>query len=211
MNNELLEEEVEIIYAFRYEMDYFGHKGYYSFYDEIDNGYLIYKENNMWVYKFYDNGLVANEKKYTNLYNLCLDLFFELQMDDFYFAKMDLRIPRGTKVIISKSTDCPIDEIRTGTIIDSEIDKNTFQSERIYKVLGDDGMEYFGVYGMKIYNETCFLTLEDYLENTKEQIAEDKATIRELHDTIWSLYSNLESVNLIKDELFNDNENQMTK
>ena len=59
--NELLEEEMEIIEIFIHELSLYGYKGYCSFYEKVDNGYYIYKDNDKWIYEF-------NEKIRTYLF-----------------------------------------------------------------------------------------------------------------------------------------------
>ena len=210
--SELLEEEIRIIEIFSYEMNTCGHKGYYSFYEDLDNGYSIYKDEGFWICNFSKKGEVVETRKYTNIYNLCLDVLFESQADTFYLARTDLIIPRGTKVIITKSNDCPVDVVRKGIIIGSElVHTDRAQSERIYQVLGEDGIIYKGPYGLKIYSEVCFRTYEDFIENTKEQIVENNANIRELHDTNWSLYLVLKDVTSEKNRYLDDSGKSMKK
>lgn len=192
MDYDLKEEEMEIIDAFGYEMEMYGYKGFYSFHEGIDNGYLIYKEDNHWVKSFVAKGEITKTKKYTNIYNLCLDIFDELKIDNFYFYKRDLKIPRGTRVIITKSTDCPIDEIRRGVIITSKFDETT--SERIYQVLDDDGQIYDGLYGLKIYGDIYFRTMEDYIKDSEKEIADNVETIQELKGRSWALTFNIQEI-----------------
>ncbi len=187
--NNLLEDEVEIIEIFNYELKEHGYQGYCSFYEEVVNGYFIYKDHDKWIYHFNKKGEVIVEKRYTNIYNLCLDILETLKIDAFYFNKMDLRIPRGTKVIITKDEDCLIDELNVGEIVGSNVvPYSSFENRRIYQVLGEDGNIYQGLYGYKMYGDICFRTLEDYIKDTKEQIEENRDTIKELHETNWDLF-----------------------
>ena len=205
--DELLEEEIKIIEVFSYEMNEYGHKGYYSFYDNIPNGYSIYKEDGSWICDFNEKGKTISTKKYTNIYNLCMDILFSLQIDAFYYARTDLKIPRGTRVIITKSNDCPIDELRKGVIINSKLERDGAKSKIVYQVLGDDNEEYTGLYGINHYNEIYFQTMEDYIESIKEQIVDNTATIKELHDLNWSLYLNLNEITSEKDKYLENNGN----
>ena len=205
MNNDILEEEVEIIEIFNSELKAFGHEGYCSFYENVDNGYFIYKDNGAWMVCFNKKGETVYRKKYTNIYNLCLDVLSELKMDDFYFKKRDLRIPRGTRVIITKSTDCPIDEINKGVIINSSLEaRDHGMPERIYQVFGDDGVVYTGLYGLKIYGDICFRTMEDYIADIDKQIAENSEAIRVMKDINWDLYLKGQEIIGEKDRFLED-------
>lgn len=200
MNN-LLEEEMEIINVFDHEMELYGHKGYYSFYEDVDNGYYIYKENsNCWVSCFNKKGKTVAFKKYTNIYNLCLDILEEMKVDDFYYLKRDLKIPYGTRVVITNSSDCLIDEFKMGAVVSSVLKhQDHSQDERIYQVFGDDGRLYSGVYGLKLYSDTCFRTMEDYIKDIENQRKENIETVKELFETNESLYFLLQEVNGEKD------------
>lgn len=196
----LYEEEVEILEVFCFEMNQYGHKGYYSFYDNIPNGYFIYKEDSNWVLVFNEKGKATKEKKYTNIYNLCLDVLNELKIDDFDYNNRDLVIPRGTRVIITKSTDCPIDEINQGIIINSSINKkDNSQPERTYRVLGDDGKIYDGLYGLKLYGDICFRTMEDFIKDSEKDMVDNTDNIHYLVDRNWELYWTIQEVKGEKD------------
>ena len=167
---ELLEEEFETIEIFRYVMNSFGHEGYYSFCNELENGYFIYKENKNWVLSFNKKGENVLKKKYSNIYNLCLDILEEQQIDDFYFKIRDIKIPSGTRVVVSSSNECPFDEIKWGVIINSELVlKDHSHSERIYHVMCSNGRIYDGPYGYKLDSDICFRTMEDYIKDITRQ------------------------------------------
>ena len=193
--NGLLEEELEIIEVFNYEMNQMGYKGYYSFYSNVDNGYFIYKEGNIWVVNFNEKKQTTSQKKYTNIYNLCLDILNDLKISSFCFTQRNLKLPYGTKVIITKSTDCVIDEINEGIVVDSSLshhDNN--ESRRVYTVLGSDGKIYNGLYGLNMYSDVYFRTLEDYIRDITKEISENKESIQELYETNWNLYLMLDDV-----------------
>ena len=44
----LLNDEVEIIHEFMNELNMYGHNGYCSFGEKIDNGYYIYKNKKIY-------------------------------------------------------------------------------------------------------------------------------------------------------------------
>ena len=194
-NNELLEEEVEIISVFLKELKEYGHDGYCSFYEDVLNGYSIYKEDNYWVVNFNNKGKTIVSKKYTNIYNLCLDILDEMKVDDFYFQRRDLKIPRGTRVVITESTDCPIDELKMGVVVTSHLEKVEQRSpERVYQVFGDDGRLYGGLYGLRFYGDTCFRTMEDYIKDVERERRENMETVEELIETNGELYFTLQEV-----------------
>lgn len=204
--NELLEEEMEIIEIFIHELSLYGYKGYCSFYEKVDNGYYIYKDNDKWIYEFNEKGETISIEKYTNIYNLCFDILEKFKIDMFYFNTRNIRIPHGTKVIISENKNCLIDEIKMGTILDSKIVPfSSFEERRIYQVLGDDGNIYQGLYGFKIYGDICFRTIEDYIKDTKKEIEENKGMIQELHETNWELFFTLNDAINEKNKYFNNN------
>jgi hypothetical protein len=201
MYNEILEEEFEIIEVFNRELEIFGHKGYCSFTGDVENGYSIYKEDNYWVVEFYKKGMLTFCKKFTNVYNACLHIINEMQMDDFYFQKRDIRIPRGTKVIITTSTDCLIDELKMGVITNSYlVKKDHSQPERFYQVLDSDGRIYTGLYGLKMYGDICFRSMEDYIKDIEKQRLENIETVKELVDANRELYLQLQDVKGEKDK-----------
>ena len=75
MDYNLKDEEEEIIEAFSQNMSRYGYNGFYSFSNKILNGYLIYKQENYWIFELYVKGEITLIKKYTNIYNLCQQLF----------------------------------------------------------------------------------------------------------------------------------------
>ena len=211
--NDLLEEELEIITVFNYIMDRRGHNGYYSFYDNVENGYYIYKDDGKWVVNFNEKGQTTIQKKYTNVYNLLLDVLNDLKISSFYLVQNDLRMPRGTRVIISKSTDCIIDEIKSGIIVDRKKQAlyGSNKPERIYTVLGDNGKVYTGSYGLNVYGDVCFRTMEDYIKDITNEIEENKGTMQELYETIWELYLTLNEVVDKKREYLEENNKAKNK
>lgn len=183
-DNKILEEEIEIISVFKYELKEFGRDGYCSFYEDVDNGYYIYKDNNIWIVDFNEKGKTISSKRYTNIYNLCIDLLNEMKIDTFYFDLRDIEIPRGTRVVITTPNDCPQDELNLGVIVGSDLQKNERgHSIRTYQVFGDDERLYTGMYGLKLYGDICFRTIEDYLKDIEKQKKENQEIIQELVDT----------------------------
>lgn len=204
--NELLEEEIEIIEIFNNELARYGHRGYCSFYENVENGYFIYKEDGRWIYQFNEQGKLKYEKRYTNICNLCLDILSDLKIDSLYYIRLDFKIPRGTRVIITKSTDCPADEVNMGIITESSIVHfGNAKPVRIYRVLGDDGKTYRGIYGLRISSDVYFRTLEDYISDTKEQIEENKEAIQELHEMNWDMFLALSDVISSKEKYLGEN------
>ena len=209
--NTLLKEEIEIIEIFCNEMDRCGHKGFYSFYDNIFNGFYIFKERNVWIVRYNEKGKNKSEKRYTNIYNLCVDVLNDLRIGLFYFAIRDIRIPRGTRVVITKSIDCMIDDIKEGVIINSSIKVRGSTPEICYEVKGDDGKIYNGFYGLRLWDEICFRTMEDYIKDVNNEIEENEDTIDELRETNISLNNDLEYIMSKKKELLGDNSIQKRK
>ncbi len=200
MDYNLKDDEEEIVEAFSHNMSTYGYHGFYSFFDSIQNGYLIYNEDDHWVYKFYVKGEMQVTKKYTNLYNLCLDILKELKIDDFDYRSRDIKVPKGTMVIISKSSDCPIDDIKQGVIFNSTYDRE--KNERIYQVLGDDNLLYTGVYGFKIFERVCFRTMEDYIADCEEELSKNNEDIKDLQMRNWALTCNIEELKGKMDDQF---------
>ena len=196
----LLEEEREIIDAFLYELGVLGHTGYCSFEEEIDNGYLIHKDNNYWVVTLYkkehDNEKeVVNTKNYTNIYNACLDILDKMKADSYFFEGKNIKIPRGTRVIITNSTDCPNDEVSIGIVYDSYLEKmENGNTERVYQVVDKDGRTITGLYGLKYYSDVCFRTMEDYIKDTERQRKENIESINSLIEANEDLYCLIEEV-----------------
>ncbi len=209
--NELLEEEIEIIEAFNHELELNGYGGFCSFSDFVDNGYYIYKENNCWLYNFNKKGVTVISKEFTNIYNLCLDILTEMKIETYSFEKGDLRIPKGTKVIISKPTDCPIDEMNLGEIVNSRLvhDKRN-HAERVYEVFGDDEQLYTGLYGYKIYGDVFFRSIEDYIRDNEKELKENNDTIVSLQDLNTDITFNIEEAEGIRIRYLNEN-NSNTK
>lgn len=182
MDDYILEEEQEIIDAFLYELGVLGHAGYCSFDDVIDNGYQIHKENNYWVVtlyrKEYDKAReIVTSKNYTNVYNACMDILEEMKADSYFFEGKNIRIPKGTRVVISKSDDCPKDEINIGIVVSSYLR----DGERVYEVVDSDGRTIDGcLYGLKYYSDTYIRTMEDCIKDAKKQIAGNIENIRQL-------------------------------
>ena len=205
MNNELLEEEIEIIDSFNKEMDMYGHNGYCSFNKEVENGYFVYKEDNYWTVEFYEKGKMISCNRYTNIYNACTSIMDEMKIDKFFFLKRDIRIPRGTRVVITKSSDCIIDEVKMGVIVTSQLQqKDHSQPERVYQVFGDDGRVYMGLFGLKIYGDIYFRTMEDFIKDVENQRKENVETAKELIDTNIELYLKLQDIKGEKDKYLNE-------
>lgn len=203
--NDLLEEEIDIIDAFNYEMNLYGHKGFYSFTNFVDNGYYIYKDDGHWIVCFSEKGKVIKTKKYTNIYNLCLDILLKMNIETLPFQQRDWQMPRGTEVIITKNTDCPVDEIRKGVIIRSRVEMGEHgHSERIYDILGDDELLYTGLYGLKLYSDITFRTMEDYIKDSEKEIKDNKDTIEYLSEYNLSLSQNLLEVMGMMDTSLNN-------
>ncbi len=202
---ELLEEEIDIIEAFNHELELSGHGGFCSFTDFVDNGYYIYKENNFWVVCFNEKGVTVTSKEYTNIYNLCLDILLEMKIETYSFETRDWRMPRGTKIIIGKPNDCPIDEIRLGVIVNSRLvhdDHN--HSERVYEVFGDDEKIYTGLYGFKLYGDVFFRSIEDYIRDNEKDLKENNDTINSLKDLNQDIAYNIIDAEGIKTRYLNE-------
>jgi hypothetical protein len=101
-------------------------------------------------------------------------------------------MPKGTEVIITNVTDCPIDEIKKGVIIRSKLEqKEHGKYERIYDVFGDDEKLYSGPYGLKLYGELCFRSLEDYVNDSEKEMRENIDTIEFLSEYNYDLSQNI--------------------
>ena len=203
--SELLEEEIEMINTFKHELKEFGHEGYCSFDNEVENGYYIFKEDDIWAYDFNKKGITTVSKRFTNLYNLFEDILNEMKIDTFYFEQRDLKMPKGTRVVITKPTDCPNDELNMGVIVGSNLEKKEYgQSERVYQVFGDDGRLYTGLYGFKIFSDVCFRTIEDYIIDIEKQKKDNMTSIQELIDMNGELI-------LIEEELLGEKDKYLNK
>jgi len=196
-------EELEIMTVFNHEMNENGYKDNYSFYESVDNGYYIYVNNGQWNVDLKKDGKVIYKKKYTNIYNLCLDILKELKISNVYFEKRMLRIPCGTRVIINNINEEVNSEINEGIIIENNKRCN---NRYIYKVLGDDGKEYCGLYGLNNYTEIYFCTMEDYITDMNNQIEDNNYFIRNLHDINWDLCLKLNSLISQKEKYLEEKE-----
>lgn len=199
-NNEITEEENEIIEVFKQELKVNGYDGYCSFDGNVSNGYFIYKEGRNWVVEFNKKGSITSSKKYTNIYNTCLDILGEMKIDSYRFEKKNLKIPRGTRVIITTKNDCPFDGINMGVIINSSLEsRNNSKPERVYQVFGDDDRLYSGIYGLSFYGDTCFRTIEDFIYDKEKEIKDNVETVKSLIEDNIDLYLSLEEIKGEKD------------
>ena len=136
-------------------------------------GCSIHKENNMWILSIKDNGNIKVFRRYTNLYNLCLDIIRKMDDEKRTFCLnlflSNVVIPSDTEVLIFKRIkDYEFDETNyiKGRIINKEnseiwIHGSAFNNNT-YIVEGEDGNIYTCKYGNN-YNGYFFKTFEDYI------------------------------------------------
>ena len=116
---------------------------------------------------------------------------------------MDKIIPNGKRVLIynydpKNGNEKKANTVNMGIIMDSELSEpynfeelpwyeriNTDENQgpfffRLYKVLGDDGKEYYGAYNCGITGDSFFITLEDRINEIKEILKEKNELIQKL-------------------------------
>ena len=202
----MTEEEQKIIDVFSQELKEFGHDGYCSFTDNVDNGYYTFKDGDNWVYDFNEKGKTIKTERYTNIYNLCIDILEEMKIDTFFFKQRGVAIPKGTIVIITKQDDCPKDEILHGRVIGSFQEKKEHGGyEVFYQVIGDDERIYTGPYGLNYCNQVFFRTMEDYIKDIEKERKINIDTIKALVETNEELFVSLQEVMLEKTKLIEEN------
>lgn len=178
--------------------------------NDLNGGCLIHKEDNMWILSLRDNGNIKVFRRYTNLYNLCLDII--RKMDDekrtsclnLFIA--NVIIPSDTEVLIFKrNKDYEFDETNyiKGRIINKETNEiwihgSAFKNNT-YIVEGEDGNIYTCKYGNN-YNGYFFKTFEDYIghimyligcNNKKiEEIKKENKEYRELLSDLINKHNN---------------------
>ncbi len=185
MRDNVSNDEQYLIYVFNNLMSQIGYNSLYKFNENGDNGYYIYKEDGNWLLIKKSHGVEISLSRYSNLYNLCLDIIKKMDRNgeiclNYFLA--NAIIPKDTEVLIFKRLkDGKLDNggYLKGKIIGKKKMSNTVNN-RTYLIQGEDNQHYTGSY-FDTNEGYFFKTIEDYLANIISVIENNNKTISDLN------------------------------
>ncbi len=181
MRDNVSNDEQYLIYVFNNIMNQIGYNNLYKFNVNGYNGYFIYKEDGNWLLLKKSHGIEISLSRYSNLYNLCVDIIKKTDRNgeiclNYFLA--NAIIPKGTEVLIFKRLKDG--ELDKGGYIKGKIIGKKKMSNQSYFIQGEDNQHYLGRY-FDTNEGYFFKTIEDYLGHIISVIENNNKTIEDLN------------------------------